>query len=61
MPTCLGLPLALLLNRVFRGRGLLRAAILVPWAIPTVVSARMWAWLFNADYGLLHRLAPSVD
>jgi len=54
----LGLPVALLLHR---GRGLLRAAVLLPWAIPTAVSARMWAWLFNADYGLLHRLAPAVD
>ena len=54
----LGLPVALLLQR---GKGLLRAAVLLPWAIPTAVSARMWAWLFNADYGLLHRLAPSID
>jgi multiple sugar transport system permease protein len=54
----LGLPIALLLHR---GKGLLRAALLLPWAIPTAVSARMWAWLFNADYGLLHRLLPSVD
>ena len=54
----LGLPVAMLLHR---GKGLLRAAVLLPWAIPTAVSARMWAWLFNADYGLLHRLAPGVD
>jgi multiple sugar transport system permease protein len=54
----LGLPVALLLQR---GGGVLRAALLLPWAIPTAVSARMWAWLFNADYGLLHRLAPAVD
>jgi multiple sugar transport system permease protein len=53
-----GLPVALLLQR---GRGALRAAVLLPWAIPTAVSARMWAWLLNADYGLLHRLAPRVD
>jgi len=54
----LGLPVALLLHRA---KGLMRAAVLLPWAIPTAVSARMWAWLFNADYGLLHRLAPAVD
>ena len=54
----LGLAVALLLQR---GGGPLRAAVLLPWAIPTAVSARMWAWLFNADYGLLHRLAPGVD
>ncbi|MCA1828514.1 MAG: sugar ABC transporter permease [Myxococcales bacterium] len=54
----LGLAVALVLRR---GGGLLRAAVILPWAIPTAVSARMWAWLFNADYGLLHRLAPAVD
>jgi multiple sugar transport system permease protein len=54
----LGLLVALLL---VRGHGLLRAAVLIPWAVPTAVSARLWAWLFNADYGALHRLLPSVD
>lgn len=54
----LGLATALVLQR---GSGVLRAAVLLPWAIPTAVSARMWAWLFNADFGLLHRLLPSID
>jgi len=54
----LGLPLALLLNARFRGRGAFRAGVLIPWAIPTVVSAKLWAWLFNADYGLLNALVP---
>ena len=54
----LGLPVALLLQR---GRGPLRAALLLPWAVPTAVSARLWAWLFNPDYGLLHRALPGVD
>jgi multiple sugar transport system permease protein len=52
----LGLPIAMLLHRAFRGRGVLRAAVLVPWAIPTVVSARMWAWMWNPDYGIVTRL-----
>ncbi len=54
----LGLGLALLLDRPLPGRGLLRAAVLVPWAVPTVVSARLWAWLFNPEYGLLPSLLP---
>jgi multiple sugar transport system permease protein len=54
----LGLSVAVLLQR---GGGVFRACVLLPWAIPTAVSARMWAWLFNADYGLLHRLVPGVD
>ncbi|MGQ0508795.1 MAG: carbohydrate ABC transporter permease [Myxococcaceae bacterium] len=49
----LGLGLALLLNRTLPGRGALRAAVLVPWAIPTVVSAKMWAWMFHPEHGLL--------
>jgi multiple sugar transport system permease protein len=56
----LGLPLALLLNARFPGRGAFRAGVLIPWAIPTVVSAKLWAWLFNADYGLLNALLPGA-
>jgi multiple sugar transport system permease protein len=59
LETALGLPVALLLHRRFFGRGALRAAVLVPWAIPTVVSARMWAWMWNPDHGLLTRVLPS--
>lgn len=57
----LALPLALLLNRTFPARGVLRASALIPWAIPTVVSARLWAWLFNPDYGLINRLLPGQE
>jgi multiple sugar transport system permease protein len=57
----LAVPLALLLNSTFPGRGVLRASVLVPWAIPTVVSAKLWAWLFNPDYGLVNRLLPGQD
>jgi multiple sugar transport system permease protein len=49
-----GLAIALVINRHFRGRGLVRAAILVPWAIPTVVSSQMWRFIFNDKYGLLN-------
>ncbi|KPL27244.1 MAG: ABC transporter permease [Acidithiobacillales bacterium SM1_46] len=52
----LGLLVALLLARAFRGRALLYSIILLPWAIPTVVSARLWEWLYNADYGVLNYL-----
>jgi trehalose/maltose transport system permease protein len=50
----LGLAIALLLDRPFPGRGGMRAVLLVPWAIPTVVSARMWEWLYNGEFGLLN-------
>ena len=50
----LGLAMALVLNESFRGRGWLRAIVLIPWAIPTVVSSQMWRFLFNDRYGLFN-------
>jgi multiple sugar transport system permease protein len=52
----LGLGMALLLARAFRGRAVVYSVILLPWAIPTVVSARLWEWMYNADYGVLNYL-----
>ena len=52
--TLLGLGIALALDAHFRGRGLLRAAVLIPWAIPTVVSAQMWSWMFNDVFGIIN-------
>ncbi len=52
--TLLGLAIALALNVPFRGRGLVRAAVLVPWAIPTVVSAKLWAWMLNDEFGIIN-------
>ncbi len=52
--TVLGLMVALVLNAEFRGRALVRAAILIPWAIPTIVSAKMWAWMFNDQFGIFN-------
>ncbi len=52
----LGLALALLMNRAFTGKGFVRAMVLVPWAIPTVVSAKMWEWIYNGDFGILNYL-----
>ncbi len=48
----LGLVLALALNRAYRGRGLVRAAVLLPWAIPTVVSALLWRFMFDSEAGI---------
>jgi multiple sugar transport system permease protein len=43
----IGFGMALIMNKAFRGRGLVRASVLVPWAIPTAVSAQLWLWNFN--------------
>ncbi len=54
LETILGTIVALVLNAEFRGRGIVRAAILIPWAIPTIVSARMWGWMMNDQFGILN-------
>lgn len=56
----LGLAIALLINRQFRGRGLVRASVLVPWAIPTVVSALLWKFLFDGQNGIMAKFFELV-
>jgi trehalose/maltose transport system permease protein len=51
METILGLGIALVVNSNFKGRGAMRAIMLIPWAIPTVVSAQIWKWMYNDIYG----------
>ena len=58
--TVLGLIIALVLNAEFRGRGLVRAAILVPWAIPTIVSAKLWGWMLHDQFGIINDLMLKV-
>jgi multiple sugar transport system permease protein len=50
----IGLGFALLLHQSFRGRGILRTIILIPWAIPTIVSAKVWKLVFEYTYGVLN-------
>lgn len=57
----IGLFMALLINNRFPGRGLLRACVLIPWAIPTVVSAQMWRFLFNDAYGMINYAAFGAE
>jgi len=52
----LGILVALLLNREFHGRWLVRTIILIPWAVPTLVNATLWNWIYNVQYGVLNRL-----
>jgi trehalose/maltose transport system permease protein len=52
----LGLGIAMVVNSNFKGRGAMRAAMLVPWAIITVVSAQMWKWMYNDVYGVVNDL-----
>ncbi|HEY3338413.1 MAG TPA: sugar ABC transporter permease [Propionicimonas sp.] len=49
LETILGVAMALIMARAFRGKGFVRAAILIPWAIPTIASARMWGLIFDSN------------
>lgn len=53
LETVLGLLMALLLARPFAGRGLVRAVVLIPWALPTAIMAMAWQWIYNPEYGVL--------
>ncbi|WP_409305880.1 carbohydrate ABC transporter permease [Peribacillus sp. SCS-155] len=56
----LGLAIALLINKAFFGRGLIRASILIPWAIPTAVSALMWKFLYDGQNGIVAKIFEEV-
>ena len=51
---------SLVLNERFRGRGMVRAIVIIPWAIPPVVSGHMWKWIFNGEYGAFNGLLLQV-
>lgn len=55
-----GVTIALVMNAAFRGRGLFRAAVLIPWAIPTVVSAKMWAWMLHDQFGVVNHTLQGI-
>ncbi|MEQ9670944.1 carbohydrate ABC transporter permease [Coleofasciculus sp. G2-EDA-02] len=60
----LGMAIALVLNQAFFGRGLVRTAALIPWALPTAVMGLAWQWIFNDQYGVANdilRFLPVVD
>jgi len=55
LETILGMIMALIMNGEYKGRGLVRAAVLIPWAIPTAVTAKLWQFIF-ADRGIINEL-----
>ncbi|MBO6891957.1 MAG: sugar ABC transporter permease [Roseibium sp.] len=52
----LGVAVAVLLNQKFRGHLILRALIILPWAVPTIVNAVAWRLIYHPDYGALNSL-----
>ncbi|MFE5894055.1 carbohydrate ABC transporter permease [Streptomyces sp. NPDC056462] len=49
LETVIGVAMALIMHKAFRGRGFVRAGILIPWAVPTAISGLLWRWIFNSD------------
>lgn len=58
--TILGMILALALHKNFYGRWFLRTAVLIPWVIPTIVSARMWSWMLHDVYGVINEILLKI-
>jgi trehalose/maltose transport system permease protein len=52
--TVLGIAIALIINSNFNGRGVVRTSMLIPWAIPTVVSSQLWRFMYNQDNGVIN-------
>jgi multiple sugar transport system permease protein len=56
----LGMLMAILLNQVFPLKRLVRAAVLLPWIIPTVLSTLAWLWMFDSTYSVINRILKDV-
>ena len=56
----IGLGLAVMLNRKFKGRGFYRVALIVPWAVPAFVAAFAWRFLFDQQFGLINAVLPKL-
>ncbi len=59
LETVIGVAMALIMHRAMRGRAMVRASILIPWAIPTAASAVLWGWIFNPD-GVANAILPGA-
>jgi ABC-type sugar transport system permease subunit len=55
-----GFLIALLLNKEFKGRAILRTLVILPWALPTVVNGVLWTWIYDPNYGVLNVLLKNL-
>jgi multiple sugar transport system permease protein len=60
MEFLLGLVVALIINKEFKGQGLFRAAVLIPWAIPTAISAMLWRFMYDGENGILSMVFDKI-
>jgi multiple sugar transport system permease protein len=56
----IGLGIALILHRSFRGRGLYRSLILIPWVVPGIAAAMTWKWMYASQYGIFNYVLQSL-
>jgi multiple sugar transport system permease protein len=56
----IGTAVGILLNQKFRGRGVVRSLVLLPWVVPGVVAATTWAWMFHTEFGIVNYLLTSA-
>lgn len=56
----LGTLIALLLNESFRGRGLARSLLLIPWIVPSIVAMLTWRWMYDAEFGLVNQFLKNI-
>ena len=60
LETIIGVLVALLLNQEFRGRVVMRALLVLPWALPTIVNAMMWRLIYNPEYGAFNAMLTQL-
>jgi len=56
----LGTAVGIALNEKFRGRGIVRSIVLIPWVIPGAVAATTWAWMYHGDFGIISRILTLI-
>jgi multiple sugar transport system permease protein len=54
LQVALGTAAGIALNQKFRGRGAVRALVLIPWIVPGIVAATTWAWMFHSEFGIIN-------
>ncbi|GMQ61331.1 carbohydrate ABC transporter permease [Vallitalea maricola] len=60
LETLIGMIFALIMNKAIPGQGIIRTAVLVPWAIPTIVSGLMWQFMYSDQYGIINLILSKL-
>lgn len=60
LETIIGMMFALIMNKAMPGQGIIRTAVLIPWAIPTIVSGLMWQFMYSDQYGIINLILSKL-